>query len=218
MIESLFNVLLGLHILGGTVGLICGTLIFSLQKGSKTHRILGKLFIPGMLLAGFTSLFMAIIHPNTFLFMVGIFTIYLVGTGARAISSKSAIASQPLDRLLQLGMVISGLSLGFLGSVGVVKGNYFGIVYIVFALIGLLMVMQDFRNSKSQNPSKKTYLSLHLQRLGGGFIASTTAFLVVNFTELPDWLPVWVLWLLPTLLISPLISHYSKKYTPKPKP
>lgn len=218
MIESLFNVLLGLHILGGTVGLICGTLIFSLQKGSKTHRILGKLFIPGMLLAGFTSLFMAIIHPNTFLFMVGIFTIYLVGTGARAISSKSPLANHALDRLLQLGMVVSGLSLGYLGTVGVINGNNFGIVYIVFALIGLLMVMQDFRNSKSQNPSKKTYLSLHLQRLGGGFIASTTAFLVVNFTELPDWLPVWVLWLLPTLLISPLISHYSKKYTPKPKP
>lgn len=218
MINLLFGILLGLHILGGSIGLICGALVFSLQKGSKAHRILGKLFIPAMLMAGFTSLFMAVIHPNTFLFMVGIFTIYLVGTGARVISSKSPLAKHALDRLLQLGMVVSGLSLGYLGTVGVIDGNNFGIVYIVFATIGLLMVMQDFKNSRSENPDKKAYLRMHLQRLGGGFIASATAFLVVNFTELPDWLPVWVLWLLPTLLISPLISHYSKKYTPKPKP
>lgn len=217
MTESFFNALLALHILGGTVGLICGTLVFSLRKGNKPHRILGKIFIPGMLIAGFTSLFMAVIHPNTFLFMVGIFTIYLVGTGARAISTKRPLANQPLDRLLQLGMVISGLSLGYLGTMGVVNGNNFGIVYMVFATIGLLMVMQDFKSSRITNPDKKAFLRLHLQRLGGGFIASATAFLVVNFRNLPDWLPVWVLWLLPTLIISPLISHYSKKHTPLPK-
>jgi uncharacterized membrane protein len=214
MNETFFNILLALHILGGTVGLVCGILIFILGKGTRLHAILGKMFIPGMLLAGITSLIMAIMHPNSFLFMVGVFTVYLVGTGARTISSKNPNADQPLDRILQLGMVCSGLSLGYLGTVGVLNGNNFGIVYLVFASIGLLMVMQDFRYSRRQKLDKKAYLRKHLQRLGGGFIASSTAFLVVNLRELPDWFPVWALWLLPTLLISPLISFHSKKYKP----
>lgn len=216
MTEIFFNILLALHILGGTIGLVCGILIFILRKGTRPHAILGKMFIPGMLLAGITSLIMAILHPNSFLFMVGVFTVYLVGTGARTISSKNPIANQPLDRLLQLGMVCSGLSLGYLGTVGILNGNNFGIVYLVFASIGLLMVMQDFKNSRGQQLDKKAYLRKHLQRLGGGFIASSTAFLVVNLRELPDWFPVWALWLLPTLLISPLISFHSKKYKPTP--
>lgn len=217
MSETFFNILLALHIIGGTVGLICGILVFSLKKGTRPHTVLGKIFIPGMLLAGFSSLLLAVLHPNTFLFMVGVFTVYMVGTGARAISSKSPLTNQPIDRMLQLGMVCSGLSLGYLGTVGVFDGNYFGIVYVVFATIGLLMVMQDFNGSKSNPTDKKAHIRKHLQRLGGGFIASATAFLVVNLRELPEWLPVWLLWLLPTLLISPLISYHSKKYNPTQK-
>lgn len=212
MYEHFFNILLFLHILGGSIGLFCGILVFLLKKGTQSHGNLGKLFIVGMLLAGITSQVMALIHPNTFLFMVGVFTIYLVGTGARAILTKSPRSNHSIDRFLQFGMVLAGLVLIFLGTSGVLKGNNFGIVYIVFASIGLAMAVQDIRSSSKQNQDKKAYLRKHLQRLGGGFIASATAFLVVNLRELPDWFPLWALWLLPTLLISPLISFWSKKY------
>ncbi|RIW14116.1 hypothetical protein D0X99_15045 [Algoriphagus lacus] len=212
MSEKFFNLLLLLHIVGGSIGLLCGILVFILKKGTKTHANLGKLFIFGMLLSGVTAQVMAILHPNTFLFMVGVFTIYLVGTGARAIFTKSSRSIHSIDRFLQFGMVLAGLALIYLGIAGVMGGNNFGIVYIVFASIGLLMAVQDIRSASKHSHDKKAYVRKHLQRLGGGFIASATAFLVVNLRELPDWLPVWVLWLIPTLLISPLISFYSKKY------
>jgi cell division protein FtsW (lipid II flippase) len=101
--------------------------------------------------------------------------------------------------------------LGYFGVKGILGGNPFGIVYLVFGAIGLLMTFQDIRGA-SKHHDKKAYLRKHLQRLGGGFIASMTAFLVVNVRELPEWFPVWTLWLLPTLLISPLISFWSKVY------
>lgn len=211
MSEFFFNLLLFLHIVGGSVGLICGLLIFVLKKGNRSHGTLGKLFIGGMLLTGVTSQFMALIHPNTFLFMVGVFTIYLVGTGARAIFTKSPKSRHSIDRFLQFGMIGAGLALVYFGIKGILAGNNFGIVYLVFACIGLLMAWQDIRSTQTHH-DKKAYLRKHLQRLGGGFIASATAFLVVNLRDLPDWLPVWGLWLLPTFLISPLISFYSKKY------
>jgi uncharacterized membrane protein len=212
MTENFFSLLLFGHIVGGTIGLLCGILIFVLRKGSKSHGNLGKLFIVGMLSAGFTSLLMAVIHPNTFLFMVGVFTIYLVGTGARFIFTKSPSANQAIDRFLQLGMIASGLALIYQGFREIITGNSFGSVFIVFASIGLVMVWQDFQTGKKEIQDKKAYIRLHLQRLGGGFIASMTAFLVVNVRELPEWFPLWALWLFPTLLLSPLISFWSKKY------
>jgi hypothetical protein len=72
------------------------------------------------------------------------------------------------------------------------------------------MALQDLRSTSIPH-DKKAYLRKHLQRLGGGFIASATAFLVVNLRDLPDWLPAWGLWLLPTVLISPLIVYYSRR-------
>lgn len=212
MIETFFNILLFLHIAGGSIGLLCGIMVFMLRKGNRRHHTLGKLFIFGMLLAGFTSLAMALLHPNSFLFMVGVFTIYLVGTGARTISRKSTLSNSLLDRTLQIGMLLAGLVLIFLGVKGIVGGNNFGIVYVVFASIGLVMASQDIRTATQIPNDKKAYIRKHLQRLGGGFIASTTAFLVVNLKELPDGFPNWLLWIFPTLMISPLISFWSKKY------
>ena len=210
MSEKIFYAFLFLHIVGGAIGLLCGTLVFTLKKGTKTHATLGKLFLIGMLLAGVTSQVMAVIHPNAFLFMVGVFTLYLVGSGARAIYTKSFRAHHSIDRFLQFGMLIAGIILIFLGVKRLLTGDFFGIVFVVFAGIGLLMAIQDLRSTVIPH-DKKAYLSKHLQRLGGGFIASATAFLVVNLRELPDWLPVWALWLLPTVLISPLLVYFSKK-------
>lgn len=205
-----FNSLLFLHILGGSTGLICGLLVFILKKGTHRHANLGKVFILGMLLTGITSQLMAVIHPNSFLFMVGVFTLYQVSTGARAIYTKSYRAHHSIDRFLQFGMVIAGLSLIYLGIKKLWVGDLFGIVFVVFAGIGLLMAFQDIRSTAIPH-DKKAYIRKHLQRLGGGFIASATAFLVVNLRDLPDWLPAWTLWLLPTILISPLIFYYSRR-------
>jgi uncharacterized membrane protein len=214
MSDTFFKIFIFIHIVGGTLGLISGILIFSLPKGTQRHKILGKLFIAGMLTAGISSQVLAYIHPNSFLFMVGIFTIYMVGTGARSIATKDPASRSAIDRFLQAGMVLSGLALAYLGIEGLLGGNSFGIVYVVFAGIGLIMVSADLRPAKKIPKDKNAYLRKHFQRLGGGFIASMTAFLVVNIRELPEWLPLWTLWLLPTVLISPLLVQWSNKYKP----
>jgi uncharacterized membrane protein YbaN (DUF454 family) len=46
----------------------------------------------------------------------------------------------------------------------------------------------------------------------GAFIASATAFLVVNAKYFPDIIPGFVYWLLPTIIFTPLIVKWSKKY------
>ena len=47
--KIIFAVFLILHILGGSVGLITGTINLIRKKGDKKHKLLGKFFIYSML-------------------------------------------------------------------------------------------------------------------------------------------------------------------------
>ena len=62
-----------------------------LPKGGKRHQKIGRLFVTGMMLTGGSALFMAQIKPNPFLFIIGVFTIYLVGTADRYLPFISPI-------------------------------------------------------------------------------------------------------------------------------
>ena len=86
--EMLFKVLLMLHIIGGGVGLLSGTINIIRKKGDKKHKLTGKFFMYGMLLSGLSALVLSVMHPNYFLFIVGVFTLYMVGTGERYLFLK----------------------------------------------------------------------------------------------------------------------------------
>ena len=78
-----------------------------LPKGGKRHRKIDRLFVTGMMLTGGSALLMAQIKPNPFLFIIGVFTIYLVGTADRYIKLKQ---NKPLliDWVYTLGMFVFG--------------------------------------------------------------------------------------------------------------
>ena len=74
---------------------------------------------------------------------------------------------------------------------------------------------RDFSNYRGQVKEKNYWLLMHLQRMTGAYIASATAFLVVNAKYIPFELPAFVFWLLPTAVLTPLIVSWSKKYSKK---
>jgi uncharacterized membrane protein len=217
--DTLFKILLTFHILGGTVGLTCGLINIIRKKGDKTHKLVGKGFLYGMLTAGFMSFALSIMHPNAFLFMVGILTIFLVGTGQRYLSLKELGNGQKpliIDWALTIMMLLGGIAFVAIGINNVIKDNNFGIVFIAFGGLGLRNVYSDFNYYRGIIDVKNYWLIQHIGRMSGGFIASVTAVLVVNskyFAFIPDIL----LWLLPTILIVPLIVYWSRKYTVKLK-
>jgi uncharacterized membrane protein len=215
--DTLFKVLLALHIIGGTVGLTCGLINIVRKKGDKTHKLVGKGFLYGMLTAGSMSFALAILHPNPFLFMVGVLTMYSVGTGQRYLSLKQLGDGQkPLlvDWFLTIMMLLAGIPFIGFGINYLIHGENFGIVFIVFGLLGLRSVLKDFGYYRGKIDVKNYWLIQHIGRMGGGFIASATAVLVVNgkyFAFIPDVL----LWLLPTIIFTPLLVSWAKKYTVK---
>ena len=214
----LFNILLVLHIVGGAVGLICGTINLLRRKAGKAHRLVGHAFVYGLLTAGFSALVLACMHPNQFLFIVGVFTVYMVATGKRYMRLKNLLKGQRpalIDWVPTVGMGVTGLVFAGLGIRLLIGGNMFGIVFLAFAYFGLSFVRTDVRHFRGRAKEKNYWLLAHLQRMTGGYIAAFTAFLVVNMDYLPGFIPPAVVWLLPTAVLTPMIVSWSRKYRVK---
>lgn len=210
-LELIFKILLVAHIIAGSIGLITGTVNISRKKGDKLHNKLGLIFFYCMLINGVAGLFMSLIHSNIFLFIVGIFSIYMASTGKRYLSLKrlnNGEKPKRIDWILSASMFVFGIGFILFGLSLLIKSNNFGIVLLVFGLISISMVFQDYKNYNGRNTIKNYWLLAHIQRMIGSYIAASTAFLVVNNTYLPGI----VAWLLPTILLTPLIVKWSKKY------
>ena len=210
--EMFFKTLLVIHITGGTLGLLAGTVSMIRKKGDKLHRNIGNIFLYGMLAAGATSIALACLHPNYFLLITGIFTLYMCSTGRRYLFLKVRGKPQPFDWALSFAMLVAAIVFVGWGSYVLYKGNNFGIVFIAFGVIGARFVRADLVNYTGRSKLKNYWLTGHLQRMTGAYIASLTAFLAVNGQYMTQWFPDYVLWLLPTLVLLPCIFIWTKKY------
>lgn len=205
---DIFKILLFVHIVGGSLSLLSGAYILLTRKGGKKHSRLGNVYFICMLTASLVALPMSYIHPNYFLFIIGVFTSYMLISGKRYQTKKTVAHVTAVDWILTLVMLVFGLLFVGFGAFNMYKSNYFGIVFLVFGSIGLLFVYQDKLNFTGKSPIENYGLTTHLQRMTGSYIASATAFLVVNNNILPSI----IAWLLPTILLVPLIVSWTKKY------
>ncbi|MEY4935428.1 MAG: hypothetical protein RIS64_1787 [Bacteroidota bacterium] len=204
-----FKLLLYTHIIAGSIGLLTGTLVMILKKGDAIHRRIGSIFYYAMVLNAVVSLILAKMHPNPFLFIVGIFSLYLILSGDRILKLKQIDENQQasmLDWGITYGMLLAGIAFISLGGYQLLQNNLFGLVYLAFGSIGLGLVLQDFRFFKGQMTDKKYWLKTHLTKMMGGNIAAFTAFLVVNNNILPSV----IAWLLPTFIGTLLIIKWRR--------
>ncbi len=208
---SLFKILLALHIAGGAVSLLLGLYVLLAKKGGKSHILIGKIYFTAMLVSALVALPLSYLHPNYFLFIIGVFTSYMLLTGRRAVNKKTVQDVHFADWLLSLLMLFFGLGFIGYGIYNLYYENSFGTVMLVFGFISLFFVFQDYINFKGKSLIKNNWLTTHIQRMTASYIASVTAFLVVNNTILPGILA----WLLPTISFTPLIFIWTKKYKGK---
>jgi uncharacterized membrane protein len=203
---DLFKILLITHVVGGGLSLIMGTIVLSIKKGTALHKLLGSIFYYAMLTAALVALPMSYLHSNYFLFIIGVFTAFMLLSGKRYMVNKGKPEWQ--DWLLTSVMLVFAVAFIGFGIYHFIKGNSFGSVFLVFGSLSLLFVQQDWTNFRGRSVIANFYLTTHLQRMAGSYIASVTAFLVVNNTILPSV----VAWLIPTAAVVPLIIRWSRKY------
>jgi uncharacterized membrane protein len=203
-----FKILLTIHIITGGIALFVGSIILFTKKGNETHQKLGKVYFSALLTSSLVSLLMAILHGNIFLFIVGIFTTYMLLSGTRYLKIKSISDVNIADWTLAITITLFGLGFVSLGIYILLYQDFFGIVLLVFGGICWMFALQDFKSFRNKSKVKNFWLMTHIQRMTGSYIASATAFLVVNNTILLGVIS----WLLPTAILTPLIVIWVRKY------
>ena len=213
--EALYTPLIYLHILCGSIALVVGPLTLVAKKGGKIHRLMGKIFATSMILNGAAALLIAITpgHQNFFLFAIGVFSLYLVGTGYRFLRLKglgTRTQAQPIDWTLTVSMLIFGLAMCGYGGFLVYHGATLGYVLMSFGTFGLILVYRDGQLFLKGPRNPRFWLYQHISRMCGALIAAYTAFLVVNGEALG--LPPLVAWLFPSVIGSLIPSYWIRKY------
>ena len=206
----LFKTLLIIHIIAGSIGLFTGTINILRKKGNKPHRLVGKYFFFSMLVNAVAGFIMSILHQNLFLLIIAVFSFYMTATGQRFLNLKridKGQTAQPIDWILSCTMIFFAFGFIFYGFYLCANDTNFGFVLLAFGLISILMAAKDISIYKVNIKHRNYWLLIHIQRMIGAYIASLTAFLVVNNTYLPQI----VAWLLPTVILTPLIVYWSKK-------
>lgn len=206
----LFQIILILHIISGSTGLLLGTFILIRKKGDQLHRNTGKIFTIAMVSTGLCAFYLSVVHPNLFLFIVGVFTIYLSISGYRMIQLKKAHEGQKpqlFDAILTFAMVICSFIFFYIAYKYLIVTELFGLVFALFGLVSLGLCFNEYKAYVGKVSDKKYGLKNHIGRMTGAYIAAFTAFLVVNNTFIPPVLA----WSLPGIIGGIFISRTIKK-------
>ena len=198
--------LLILHILSGAIALFSAALALSTEKGKKFHVLSGKSYFWAMVLIFLTAIPMSILNSNVFLFLIAIFSFYLAFSGKRFARNRKGIPAR-LDLIAVNFMFLSGAGMWILAIIFFINNDSQFITLIVFGFLALSVAYGDFQTFKNQTATGKERIAKHLTNMMGGTIAVVTAVLVVN----PPADPEWVWWILPTVLITPVIFWWNKK-------
>ena len=104
-------------------------------------------------------------------------------------------------------MIAAGLGMWVLAVYYFIQSNSQSITLTVFGFIAISIGYTDFKTYKREEATGNKRIARHLSNMLAGTIAVVTAVLVVNVDMEPQWLP----WILPTIILVPLISWWNWK-------
>ena len=212
--EDTVKVLIYIHAFFGGIGLISGIGSIIAKKGSALHKKMGKLFTIGLLTSTFISIPMSCMpnHKNTFLLLIGLFTIYLVLAGNRALLFKIKEKADFKDKLISGSMLLFSFIMITLGLYGIINNSTTNILYLIFGGFGLFLTIKDFKFYRHPKSIKNGWLISHIGKMVGALIASITAFLVAGLG-----LGHIITWILPSIIGTIYIVYWIRKMKPKTK-
>ena len=198
--------LLPIHILAGTIALFAAAFAICSEKGKKIHITAGRTYYWGMVGIFLTALPMSIINKEISLFLVAFFSFYLAFAGRRFAQNRTGVASR-IDWIAVGLMIVTGIGMWLLAIFYFIDSNSDYIVLFFFGFISIVLGYTDYKTHKHQEATGKKRIARHLSNMLAGTIAVVTAVLVVNVNMEPQWLP----WILPTVILVPVISWWNWK-------
>lgn len=211
--EQLIDYTLLLHATAGGFALLSGLIAIFTKKGAKKHIKGGQVYFWSMLIVIVSGLIVGVYRGNIFLQTIAVFSFYMAFTGKRCLRYKKEIKPTALDWFASILSLLVASFMLYLGIKAILKIGFAGAVpmLLVFGMMLFAMSFGDLRKMKSKKFVKNAWLYEHISRMGGSFIATSTAFLLVNI----QIEPVWVMWLLPTVVGTPMIVLASRTWKNK---
>ncbi len=207
-----YNILLVIHITAGSVALLMTVIALVTAKGGRHHVLAGRLYASAMIVIFLTALPLAILGSSVFLLLIAVFSFYLVFAGWRFARNRRG-RPQPVDWSAVAIMGVTGLAMWGYGIVLAGDGDGDG-QWVTMLLLGGITVALSlvdtryyFRLTREQRPSGSRRIRRHLTNMLAGTISTVTAVFVVNV----DTNPVWLAWILPTVVITPLIVWWNMR-------
>tara|TARA_R100001377_G_scaffold82963_1_gene63858 strand:- start:375 stop:1019 length:645 start_codon:yes stop_codon:yes gene_type:complete len=206
--EDIINIAIYTHAFFGGVGLITGIGSTIVKKGSKIHKQMGKLFSIGMITSSVISIPISWMpnHENLFLFVIGVFTIYLVLAGNRALIFKTKTKANWIDKTISGTMLLFSTFMIAFGIYLVTNSNTMSILFLFFGGFGIMLTVKDFLFYKNNEKPKNAWLIAHLGKMNGALIASITAFIIAGIG-----INSLIAWISPTLIGTVYIIYWKRK-------
>lgn len=210
--SAIVTLVRAVHIAAGSIALFVAPGAMLTVKGGRWHRRWGRVYVWAMGVVAVTALALAAIRPNVFLALVAVFSFYLAFIGQRTIARRRLPLGRRAAALDWGGAMVAGT-----GAVGLLLyallsrgGDRPGLwpVALIFGLVGLLLAGRELRSFRRPDAEPRAWWYRHMGNMLGAYVATVSAFSVVNFTALP---PI-VRWLWPTAVGVPLIGLWIRLY------
>jgi hypothetical protein len=170
------------HICAGTLGIASGFIAVAFQKGSRAHRIAGKIFVLAMLSLSASGVYLAIARHEPGNILGGALTFYLVAT-AWSIARRGDGASSLFDWVaLPIALAVFAVTVAYglqaaRSQTGFSHGYPIG-PYIFLGSVALIATSGDVRMIARGGISGANRIARHLWRMCfAWFIASASIFL-----------------------------------------
>lgn len=219
--QSFLKFVLYLHIFAGFTSLTTGLVPMFSKKGSKVHTTWGKVYYWAMFVVALTALMRFQMKMNLiFLAGIAVFSFYNTFTGVRLIHRKDNPKPLFIDWFAAVLMVICSLGMLYFSYLAYQTNNaLFITLFAIFGIFMFTLVFEDLRVFMGRklidnNISLQTryWFQNHISRMGGSYIATVTAFLVVNN---PPYIPQLVVWIAPGVIGGIIIGRTRKFYMNK---
>jgi hypothetical protein len=201
---------LQLHVVAGILSLLCALIAVAVRMANwpqRWHVLSGQIYTYAMWTIFLTVIPLTLFFKqNLFLLVVGIFSAYLATAGWRYAKNRQG-TPQWVDWALVWLMALTAVVMLAYGIWLLSRGVGLGIVMIVFSVLAALLASQDIKSMRAGGLTGKARIARHLTMMLAGTIAVITAALVVQV----KFEPAFVLWIAPTLIITPLISYWRRK-------
>ncbi|MEA5260048.1 DUF2306 domain-containing protein [Arcicella aquatica] len=221
--EIVLKMALYVHIVAGFTALTTGLVPMFAKKGGKAHVFWGNVFYWAMFLVALTAL-MRFKMEFRLIFLTGIavFSFYNTFTGARLIRMKKNLQPEFVDWFGAILTIVSAFAMMAFGVLAYQKGvAFYAILFTIFGVFSLLMATEDLRVFLGKKVVNNTgavqaryWFQNHISRMGGAYIATVTAFLVVNN---PPYIPGLVVWIAPGVIGGIIIGRTRRYYMEKAK-